>query len=53
MRFRALVAIGDEKGKVGIGIGKAQEVMPAVQKAVNIAKKNMVTVPIIILFLMK
>jgi len=47
MRFRALVAVGDKNGKVGIGIGKAQEVMPAVQKAVTTAKNNMIQVPIV------
>lgn len=47
IRFRALVAIGNEKGKVGIGIGKAQEVVTAISKAVNKAKKNIIQVPII------
>ncbi|MBU1076899.1 MAG: 30S ribosomal protein S5 [Spirochaetes bacterium] len=45
--FRALVAVGDEKGTVGIGIGKAREVPDAIRKAVNDAKKAMVKVPII------
>jgi len=47
MRFRALVVIGNRKGKVGAGIGKAQEVLTAVQKAVAKAKKNIIEVPII------
>jgi len=47
MRFRALVAIGDGKGKVGIGMGKALEVASAVQKAVSVARKNLLTVPIV------
>jgi len=46
MRFRALVAIGNRNGRVGVGIGKAQEVILAVQKAVSDAKKNMIDVPI-------
>lgn len=47
IRFRALVAAGDHKGRVGIGIGKANEVALAVQKAVNHAKKAMITTPVI------
>jgi small subunit ribosomal protein S5 len=44
--FAALVAVGDGKGQVGIGIGRGLEVPPAIQKAITKAKKNMVTVPI-------
>lgn len=47
IRFRALVAIGDRKGRVGVGIGKANEVSIAVQKASTKAKKNIINVPII------
>lgn len=47
IRFRALVAIGDRKGKVGMGVAKASEVAEAVRKAVNQAKKNMVSIPVI------
>ena len=43
-RFRALVVLGDHKGKVGIGIAKGADVTAAVAKAVDVAKKNMVTV---------
>ena len=46
MRFRALVVIGDHKGKVGMGLRKGADVAEAVNKAVNAAKKNMVTVPL-------
>ncbi|EKD93778.1 MAG: ribosomal protein S5 [uncultured bacterium] len=46
MRFRATVAIGNRKGKVGIGIGKSAEVVGAIKKAVTMAKKNLVKVPI-------
>jgi small subunit ribosomal protein S5 len=46
MRFRALVVIGDKKGKVGMGLRKGVDVAEAVNKAVNAAKKNMVTVPL-------
>jgi len=42
--FAALVAVGDRKGKVGIGMGRGLEVPPAIQKAINYAKKHMITV---------
>ncbi|MCA9332449.1 30S ribosomal protein S5 [Candidatus Saccharibacteria bacterium] len=45
-RFRALVVIGDHKGKIGIGISKGSDVTLAVAKAVDVAKKNLVTIPI-------
>jgi len=44
MRFSAVVVVGDEKGSVGIGTGKAQEVPEAIEKAVAAAKRNLVTV---------
>src|SRR5438067_12007809 len=44
MRFRALVVIGDKKGKVGIGLRKGADVSEAVAKAVNAAKKTMVPI---------
>jgi small subunit ribosomal protein S5 len=47
MRFRALVVIGDKKGKVGIGLSKGPDVTEAVQKAVNAAKKTMVSIPLV------
>lgn len=46
LRFRAVVVIGNKKGKVGLGTGKANEVQTAIQKAVTVAKRNMVRVPI-------
>lgn len=39
-RFRALVVVGDGKGKVGIGVSKAGDVQTAVSKATDVAKKN-------------
>lgn len=47
MRFRALVVIGDKKGRVGYATGKGNEVIVAVNKAVNKAKKELVTVQIL------
>jgi len=44
--FSALVAVGDKKGRVGIGLGRALEVPPAIEKAANYAKKHMIIVPI-------
>lgn len=46
-RFRALVVVGDHKGKVGIGISKGADVTTAVTKAVDVAKKNFVNVHIV------
>ncbi|MCH9745361.1 MAG: 30S ribosomal protein S5 [Proteobacteria bacterium] len=45
--FSALVVVGDGKGKVGYGTGKAREVPAAIQKAVDKAKKTMKTVPLV------
>jgi small subunit ribosomal protein S5 len=45
LSFSALVAVGNENGMVGIGMGKAREVPPAIAKAVQDAKKNMIEVP--------
>jgi len=44
MRFRACVAIGDKKGRVGVGIDKGPDVSMAIEKAVRQAKKNLITV---------
>lgn len=46
MRFRAVVVVGNRKGKVGLGTGKANEVQVAVQKATKDAKRKMIHVPI-------
>ena len=46
-RFSALVVVGDENGHVGCGMGKAAEIPEAVRKAIDDAKKNVVTVPMV------
>lgn len=47
MRFRALVVIGDHKGRVGMGLAKGPDVSESVNKAVNLAKKNLVSLPLV------
>lgn len=47
MRFRALVVIGNRKGRVGMGLGKANDVQTAIKKAVTHAKKHLINVPIV------
>ena len=47
MSFAALVVVGDEKGHVGFGTGKAREVPTAIKKAIESAKKNLIRVPLI------
>ncbi len=46
-RFSALVVVGDENGHVGVGTGKALEVPEAIRKAIQDAKKHLITVPIV------
>ena len=43
-RFRALVVVGDHKGKVGVGTSKGTDITAAISKATDVAKKNMVTI---------
>jgi small subunit ribosomal protein S5 len=45
--FSAIVVVGNEAGVVGHGMGKAKEVTEAISKAVEEAKKNLITVPVI------
>lgn len=44
--FRVLVVVGDGKGQVGVGVGKAREVPSAIRKGVDRAKQNMTTIPL-------
>lgn len=46
-RFSALIVIGDGKGRVGVGTGKAAEIPEAIRKGVEDAKKHLVNVPIV------
>ncbi len=45
-RFKALVVVGNEKGKVGIGVAKGADVQAAISKATEVAKKHLITVAI-------
>ncbi|MCD6178213.1 30S ribosomal protein S5 [bacterium] len=47
LRFRAVVVVGNRKGKVGLGIGKGLDVAQAVEKATRQAKKHLIEVPIV------
>lgn len=45
--FSVLVVVGDKKGRVGVGLGKAADVSSAIKKGIFVAKKHLVEVPII------
>ena len=46
IRFTALVVVGDKKGRVGVGLSKGGDVASAIRKAVEFAKRRMITVPL-------
>lgn len=45
-RFKALVVVGNDKGKVGIGVAKGADVQAAIAKATEVAKKNIITIAV-------
>ena len=45
-RFKALVVVGNRKNKVGVGVAKGQDVQTAISKATDVAKKNLVVIPL-------
>ena len=47
LRFKALVVVGDRKARVGVGVAKGRDVQQAIEKATNIAKKNLITIPLV------
>jgi len=47
MRFRAVVVVGDQKKRTGLGVAKGADVAEAVEKATRYAKKNLIVVPIV------
>ena len=46
LRFRAIIVVGDRKGKIGLGVSKGLDVSQAIDKATKVAKKNLMIVPI-------
>ena len=46
LSFRAIIIVGNEKGQVGVGIGKATDVIGSVKKGVIDAKKNVISIPL-------
>lgn len=46
-RFKALVVVGDRKNKVGVGVAKGADVQTAIAKAADVAKKHLITFPIV------
>ena len=46
LSFRAILVIGNEKGEVGVGVGKASDVVGAVKKAASDGRRNLISVPL-------
>jgi len=46
-RFKALVVIGDHKTKIGVGVAKGADVQAAIAKATDVAKKNLIIIPVV------
>jgi len=47
MRFRAVVAVGNKKGRVGLGVAKGRDVQQAVEKATRLANRHILTIPVV------
>lgn len=47
LRFRAVIVVGNKKGKVGLGVAKGKDVAQAVEKAETVARKNIIEIPIV------
>ena len=45
LRFRAVMVVGDKKGKVGVGVAKGKDVAQGIEKATRLAKKNVIQIP--------
>ena len=46
MSFRAIIVVGNEKGKIGVGVGKAGDVVTAIKKGVTDGKKHIIAIPL-------
>lgn len=47
LRFRAVMVVGDKKGKVGVGVASGSDVAKAIEKATRLSKKNLIEIPIV------
>jgi small subunit ribosomal protein S5 len=47
LRFRAVIAIGNKAGKIGVGVDKGRDVAQAIEKATRVAKKNLIEIPLV------
>ncbi len=47
MRFRAVVAVGNKKGRVGLGVAKGKDVQQAIEKATRLANRHILTIPVV------
>ena len=46
LRFKALVVVGDKKSRIGVGVSKGRDVQQAIEKATDVAKKNLINIPL-------
>ena len=47
LRFRAVVAVGNKKGKIGIGVAKGKDVQQAIEKATRLAHRHIIAIPVV------